>query len=316
MSVVDEVERNKLEALELASKIYKVIMDPKFRKAVSDPNIRHRMIVQKYPNFAQAYPVVLRYLSRDLKYNSRAFRLFLDKLERDPGKGMQGFIERQADYARYLYLEINKNNHANRKAADKLWTMEYENMSKWHKKLLEEEKSAKNEFADESQENIEAKRKELLDFINSCESDDSQIDGLDPPEQVDAFHEDVIRMKFELPLKNPKPTFHDIDPDCLNQEELTFLLREMRSYEDQLLTSLENRNAAIEHLETRIEENLRDPYKPTSSNSANLNPQKSNPQKSNLSSANSNLSNSTNLNNEWLQGTMVTINKRKRKNRK
>jgi hypothetical protein len=292
--MTEEVERNKLEALELADRIFQAVTNKKFLNAVSDPEIRHKMIVNKYPNFAKAYPVVLRYLARDLKYHNRAFRLFLDKLQRDPGTGMQGFIERQADYAKFLYLEINRNNHANRKAAQRLWTMEYENMSRWHKKLLAEEKDAKNEFADESQENMDLKRKELLDFINQEETN-----TLHDEDRLDTFHEDAERMKYGLPLKNPKPTFHDIDPDCLDYEELIFLLREMRSYEDQLLTGLENRNMAIEQMELRAEmiaAGFEDPYKSK--------PPEPEPERG------------TKLpkpaENEWLVGTSVTINRRRR----
>jgi hypothetical protein len=243
LSLSEQNEQNKLTALDLADKIYRIMIDPDFLKEVKDPTVRHKMLMEKYPNFSQAYPVVLRYLSRDLKYSRNAFKQFLDKLETNPGKGMLGFIERQADYAKFLYLDIHKGKHPDKKKANAIWQFEYNNMTKWHKKMLDEEECAKNEFEEEKIENLEKKRAELLDFVNSFDEPEMRNEALDP------FHEDATRMSYGLQLKNPKPKLDDINPDYLNHEELAMLYKKMLIYEDELLNALTAQNERIQELE-------------------------------------------------------------------
>jgi hypothetical protein len=251
VSASEQNEKNKLEAMDFADKIYKVVMDPRFIEQVPDPNIRHKLLVDKYPNFAQAYPVVLRWLARDLKYKKEAFKQFLDKLEKDPGKGMEGFMERQADYARFLYISWHKGKHPNMKAANRLWKIEYENMNKWHKKLLEEEKSARNEFEEEEAENLEKKRTELLDFVNNLDISEEASSAFEP---MDTFHEDVERMKYGLPLKNPNPSFDDLDVDKLSKEELCLILREVKSHENDLIAEIKKRDEILIKMEEEMHE--------------------------------------------------------------
>jgi hypothetical protein len=164
----NEIEdRNRKDALELAKGIYEVVNDPKFKDNFT-PDDRHKIILQRYPNFAQAFPVVLRYIARDLRYNEQAFIKFLDKLKTDPGKGMDGFIQRQADYAKFLYFEDCKLKgvHWNMKTANEIWQMEYNNMNKNVKKLQKQEKEARNEFDELEKKNLQLRKEELLDFIN------------------------------------------------------------------------------------------------------------------------------------------------------
>jgi len=242
---MEENEKNKLEAMDLADKIYRVVIDPSFIKSVPDPDIRYKVVSGKYPNFAQAYPIVIRYLARELKYNRKAFKKFLDKLEKDPGKGMQGFMERQADYARFLYIADHEGKHPNMRYANELWRMEYDNMSKWHKKLLEEEKQAKNEFEEEKEKNLEIKKQELLDFMNSF---DNEVEF----EPMDDFHEDAERMKFGIPLKNPNPA--DIDTSKLSKEEICLVIRGMKTHENDLLGELNTNHSAIKNMEETIQD--------------------------------------------------------------
>src|SRR3989304_4185366 len=99
----EQEEENFKSSLELAHKIFQVCRDERFLKL--EPETRHRVLVNKYPNFANAYPVILRFMAREVKYQESAFRRFLEGLRKNPGKGMEGFIEHQAHYAKYLYIE-------------------------------------------------------------------------------------------------------------------------------------------------------------------------------------------------------------------
>lgn len=282
ISLSERNKANKLEALDLADKIYKVITTEEFRENVKDPDVRYNMIRSKYPNFAQAYPIILRWMARDYKYKREAFEKFLDKLEKDPGKGMEGFIERQADYSMFLYLEENKKNHASLKKAYELKQIEINNMNKWHKKIKKEEESARNEFEEEKEKNLVEKRSELLNFINTVSP---VMDN-----EKDTIREDAERLKLGLPLKNPNPTFHDIDITNFNKEEISLLIREMRIYEQELQETLKKKDEYIAFLE---EKKKAETYVPIIVNEDDI------------------------LEDEWLKDTSVsTMIKLKRKNKK
>lgn len=170
------LEDNMKEALTFAKNIYKIVTEPKFVKNY-DPEKRHQILIKQYPNFATAYPLVLKFIAKDLKYNEKAFKKFLEKLKTDPGKGIEGFITRQADYAKFLYIEDSKahGRHWSIKKANEIWNLEYNHMRKFVKKLEKEEKLAKNEFEEEVKENLEKKRKELLDFILTEQKNNPQL---------------------------------------------------------------------------------------------------------------------------------------------
>jgi hypothetical protein len=232
---MDQTERdnetNKLAALDLAAKIYKVVTDKRFLEIAADPEVRHNILIKKYPNFAQAYPIILRFISRDLRYNAKAFRQFLNKLEKDPGKGMEGFIERQADYAKFLYIEDSKSRgrHIDRKKAQDIYNFEYANMMKWLKKIKQEERDAKNEFNEESKENLQKKKQELLEFING-ESIDSNADS-----KEQRLNDDMGRLMYDLPLKNAELSFAErmdsrIDIEKLSRIELIELCAELHKF--------------------------------------------------------------------------------------
>ena len=162
---MEDFEKEIVEAINLANAIYKILQDPKLQEM--DGNERHNLILKKYPSFSNAYPLVVKYMAKDLKYNENAFRKLLNKLRKDPGKGMKGFIERQAEYAKFWYIESCKklNKHIDMKEANKYMQLEYNHMSKQLKKIEKEQELAENEFDKEYEKNLESKKKELLDFI-------------------------------------------------------------------------------------------------------------------------------------------------------
>ena len=91
-------------AIDLAGKIYKVVTDERFVKL--DGEVKLRFMAKKYDNFYRAYPSVINYMVLKGWYSENAFRKFFQKMLKDPGKGMEGYIERQADYVVFLYKDI------------------------------------------------------------------------------------------------------------------------------------------------------------------------------------------------------------------
>ncbi|MEM3062016.1 MAG: hypothetical protein QW303_00530 [Nitrososphaerota archaeon] len=165
-----ENEINKEDAIALANEIYKILQDPKIKDI--HPQTRYQMLLKKYPQFSQVYPAVMRYMAIDLKYSEKAFRRFLNKLEKDFQNdyrdGMSKFIEHQADYAKFLYLELCKEQHKhwNLSHANKIWQAEYDYMKKIVERIKKEEEDAKNQFSEEKKRHLRERREELINFIN------------------------------------------------------------------------------------------------------------------------------------------------------
>lgn len=157
-------ERNKQEAIDLANSLFALV-----RKELKDmdPLERFNLLRSKYPNFSQAYPTVIRMMAVNLSYNEKAFRRFFAALERDPGKGIEGFIERQADYAKFLYIEECKAKHIHwdMKKAEAVWRAEYKIMKEHADRIREEEAKARSKFAEEKARHLKERRQELLQFI-------------------------------------------------------------------------------------------------------------------------------------------------------
>lgn len=196
-----EVEKNKREAIEVAAGIFKIISDPSIVK-ITTADERHKMCIEKNKNFAQAFPLVLSKMSRDLAYNEAAFRKFLDKLHRDPGQGMDGVIERQADYAMYLYQEQCKSNgrHYSQKIAQQVRSFELQHMSRWAKDIKKKESSAKSEYAEENKRSLDERKKELLDFVSQLPAEASGK-TLDEIMQQDQDYMEMLRTTNE-PIAN------------------------------------------------------------------------------------------------------------------
>lgn len=220
-----EINKNIEDAIKLAGDIFKVVSDKQFIEKF-DEDTRHKVVVDKYPNFSKAYPLIVRYIARDLKYSEKAFRKFLDKLKTNPGKGMQGFIERQADYAKYLYIEDHKQYGRpwSAEKAKQIWELEYNNMNSSIKKLEKEEKLAKNEFKEERERNVKQKKKELLDFVNM----------MDPP--MENEDDDELNLDLNMDITN------------LSKKDLILFIRELRDYRLSFETETKIPNIKIDEL--------------------------------------------------------------------
>lgn len=179
----EEEKKNIQVTLQLADDIYKVMKDKRMLEYSADD--RHKIVLQKYKNFADMYPVVLRIMARDIRYNHTAFEKMLEKMlrdqkaqsqtdekkrgskQRDPLDAMRAFITHQADYARFLYIEETKRmgRHIDMRKARAIWQIEYGNMNKALKKIKKDEDSARNEFEEEKKKHLDEKRQELLEFL-------------------------------------------------------------------------------------------------------------------------------------------------------
>ena len=68
----------KEKSIIFAKRLYNdVILNPEFISC--DGPIRHQFLMDKYPNFSKAYPMVIKYMAIYGQYNEIAFKQFLDK---------------------------------------------------------------------------------------------------------------------------------------------------------------------------------------------------------------------------------------------
>ena len=204
-----EIEKNKREAIAVAAQIFKVVTNPSFANEL-DADQRHYVCVEKNKSFAQAFPLVLSKIARDFAYSEKAFRRFLDKLHSDPGKGMEGVIERQADYAAYLYEELCKEQgkHYNMKTRRDIWQSEYQQMHRWMKDIQKQERQAKSELEEESKKALKERKDELLEFLNELDKNEPKED-LQDMIQSDEAYVDMLRAASDGPTVSEVSDVHE-----------------------------------------------------------------------------------------------------------
>jgi hypothetical protein len=191
-----QVEVEIQTAKQIADKLFRIVSNKEFVKEVPDPQTRHQVVAMQlkkmdestgqkmYESFGSAYPVVMKYMTYYLSYNPIAFDKFLRKQAKNPGKGMEGFIDHQANYVKLLYVESCRaaGKRPNLKEANRRKNAEFEIMNKARKEIEINKKKAENEFEEENAQHLNEKRKELLEFINQELEDDMDIsDDSDEP---------------------------------------------------------------------------------------------------------------------------------------
>jgi len=228
-----EVERNKQEALTMAAKIFKIISDPQFSKLT--PIERHQLCIKKNQNFAQAYPLVTAKMAKERRYNETAFKRFLDGLHKNPGKGMEGYVEHQARYVKLLYEEECKaaGKHINTRIAKEIFEKERRDMMAWIKDIKKKEKAAKNEYEDESKKNLAARRAELLEFINTVRPAPAESADL-----TDLIAEDEAYVNSQAPEKEPEPIPEQVpkrvsEPEVEKNERVAEALKQRQKLLDE-----------------------------------------------------------------------------------
>lgn len=240
----EELEENIRQSLNFAKDVFTIATDEKY-VASTTAETRYGELVKRYPEFAKAYPVCVNKIAQGF-YNEKAFRRFLNKQRDNPGKGMEGFIERQADYAKFLYEEEckAKRRHINVKEANLRWEMEHRQLRKWVKNIKKDEEELKNQFEDEQKTHLDARRRELLDFINAeAPADPEQampdLSNYEEPENTEGM----------APIKDVAPSVVDVNVDEMTFEELRDFYRDLDKYYGELIDGIGQMNERIHELE-------------------------------------------------------------------
>ena len=145
-----------------------------FKKRMKDKSFKKLNINEqldfyqkKHRRFAMMFPIVLRYMIQLRQYNKKAFSRFIKKLHKNPYKSKLEFCERQADYVKYLHMELSRSH--NTKEAQKVWQSTYDMLAKEVEMFDEMEKKVKNKMEKNNNRNIIEKRNELKELLGSSD---------------------------------------------------------------------------------------------------------------------------------------------------
>jgi hypothetical protein len=125
----------------------------------------------EYKKFCEMFPIVVRYMCQFQSYNSKAFERYLVKMQHNPPTNKkEHVVDRNADYIKYLWLEMNKK-HPNRiNESNKVWGEAYKLLNDEFENYLAVEEKARETIKERELEALAQKRKELLAFIEKCKT--------------------------------------------------------------------------------------------------------------------------------------------------
>jgi hypothetical protein len=239
-------------AKQIATKLFQIVSNKEFVKEVSDPAQRHQVVAMQlkkmdestgqkmYESFGSAYPIVMKYMTQYLSYNEVAFDKFLRKQAKDPGKGMDGFIEHQSNYVKFLYVETCRAAHKrpNLKEANKRKNAEFDIMNKARKEIEVNKKKAENEFDEENTHHLEERREELLEYINQeldgdmgfSEDSDADADVAADPAVPEMSNDDYFKSLSRKDQNAKLETLYFLERTYI--EELDAKDKQIKEYEN------------------------------------------------------------------------------------
>jgi hypothetical protein len=128
-----------------------------------DPDDQLNFYQKNYHRFTMAFPIVLRYMIQLQQFNKKAFAKFVKKMMSNPYRSELEYCERQADYVKYLFMELSPSH--NMKEAQAIWKKTYDMLAKEVEVFKKAEENVKEKLEkNNSQNNIE-KRNELKTIL-------------------------------------------------------------------------------------------------------------------------------------------------------
>ncbi len=173
-----DLEENKRNAIRMAAEIHKVVSNPLIIQN-TDVESRYNMCLEKYKGFAQSFPVILAKMVIENRYNETAFIRYLDRVQKNPGKGLEGLMSGQADYAKFLYIEECKaaGKKWSGKYAKQIWEHEYNELNQRAKDIKKQEEQARNEYEENEKKYLAERKTELLNYLSTIDSTEYQEDA-------------------------------------------------------------------------------------------------------------------------------------------
>jgi hypothetical protein len=135
--------------------------DSSFKKL--DDDGRLEFYQKNHHTFTMTFPIVLRYMVQLRQYHKKAFIKFIKKMTAHPYRSELEYCERQADYVKYLYMELTP-----RYTMDKvreIWKQTYDMLKNEVDVFKKAEKTVKEKNEKNNNMNNMEKRKELKEAL-------------------------------------------------------------------------------------------------------------------------------------------------------
>ena len=129
--------------------------------------------IEKYKDFSNSYPIILKYMILQFQYNSNAFKRFLEKCRNNvplPGSKHKEIedvkFQNQAYYIQYLYEEYQKGKgHIDRRKANEIFTEAYIKLRKEKKDFETSYEEIKEKIDNENKNNAKSLLTKLTSLI-------------------------------------------------------------------------------------------------------------------------------------------------------
>ena len=183
---IDPDEHDKI-SIDIANKIWREVQDI-INKNVEKWNMytnkqKLEPFVEKYKTFSNSFPIILKYMIFENKYNNIAFKRFLKKCRDNvPPQGAKHSeiedvkFQNQSSYIQYLYEEaIRKGKgHINNKISKKIFNDAYTHLRKEKMSFEEKYEETKEKIEEENKENTKVLLVDLLKKIKNGETPQSE----------------------------------------------------------------------------------------------------------------------------------------------
>lgn len=156
--------------VEKATGIYKTLTYSEEMKNISIEE-KWELLCKAQPDFTRCYPIIC-IAMLDGRYHPEVFRRWLHILEKNPGKGMDGYCEKQADYSKMLFKKLNPK--WTKKQAQNVWDSTYKMLKSEQKSVENAAETAKEQQQAEKEQFTKELYDEFYNYVIKNNNDDSQ----------------------------------------------------------------------------------------------------------------------------------------------
>ena len=168
------------------------------------------MFKSDFGEFQKEFPIVSRYIICMGQYKRKAFEKYLKKCKntipnmqermKDKNYMQNQWIERQADYVRYLWEEY-QDGRVNRKESNKIWRQTYESLKKEFKDFRELYKKTEEKV---KRDDMIYKKQLLSEVLDMTSNSNQKLSDQNLKELLDKLKTQQVRQRRDILLKQIK----------------------------------------------------------------------------------------------------------------
>lgn len=171
-----DIERRKMDALDLFNKIYNTFKDDIKSGAIIPGDDFYDVLKKKYPVADSSYAAPFQRFAFTGRYYTNAMRKFLDHMGTVDNNRHDLSAHNHATYAKLMYVEDCKalRKRINQSEAMKVYNRMYELITKQRGDLEDKKKSSEKNYIEKVKEQDEYRKAKLLEFIRAREGIDDR----------------------------------------------------------------------------------------------------------------------------------------------